>query len=415
MWRYHAAGVFIGLLTSILVLGCYESGVFERIAVYLHGLYAGIPILKLPGSPVLCPPLQYGAVIAVAFGVSGLSTDNIKPLFKCLFILLVVSVVAASSIVLAMYGVLFEPVSVCLGTLMAGITGLFLSRTESGYRKRLLLQVAGRRVSRKVKSSLVRRPFGASVRGESREVTVMVFRITNGNELLGEMRARDAIALCNFVLGEVVEFVISRGGYLDEWEPDALRFYFGLPLEDDVHAQSACHCAFDLKTHMEKVRQECAQSRLGDFEHGISLVSGDMATGLYGGGTFTRFSAYGEEIDIAEEICALGTDFGPSVFVAGNSLGALQEEMQLRPVAFVNGDDGRKPIEVHELVNVIKESDDGNAMHRDAFHKGFISFHKGDFVSSLEHFGNAAPASGIDRVLEYYRNLAEEKIERGND
>lgn len=415
MWRYYAAGVFIALFTSTLVLLCYEAGVFECVALYLHNLYAGIPILKLPAPPASVSSLQYGAVIAVAFGVSALSTDNINPKLKVLLILVVISVTVASSIVLAMYGVLFEPVSVSTGAMVAGVAGMLMSTTESGYRKRLFLQVIGQRVSRKVKSSLARRPFGVSIRGEKREVTVMVFRITNRSDFLGEMRARDAIYLCNYLLSEVVEFVISRGGYLDEWGTDGLRFYFGLPLQDDSHAQSASRCAFELKSHVEKVSDESAESGLEHLKHGISLVSGDMAIGLCGGGTFARFSAHGEESEIAQEICDMGANFGSSVLVAGNKLKVLHNEMELRLVAFVGPVLGRSPIEVHELVDVNKNADDGDKMYRDAFRKGITFFYEGDFVSALENFEKAIPSCGMDRVLEYYRNLAEEKIKQGTD
>ena len=102
MWRYYAAGVFIALFTITLVLLCYEAGVFECVALYLHNLYAGIPILTLPAPSAPVSSLQYGAVIAVAFGVSALSTDNINPKLKVMLILVVISVTVASSIVLAM-------------------------------------------------------------------------------------------------------------------------------------------------------------------------------------------------------------------------------------------------------------------------------------------------------------------------
>ena len=111
----------------------------------------------------------------------------------------------------------------------------------------------------------------------------------------------------------------------------------------------------------------------------------------------------------------MGSNFGSSVLVAGNKIDALQNEMELRAVAFVDHVPERRPIEVYELVNVNKNADDGRAMYRDAFHKGIACFHEGDFASALENFEKAIPSSGIDRILEYYRNLAEEKIERGNE
>ena len=82
MWRYIAAGGLIGLFTSLIVLGFYEAGSFHWLAVYLHGFYAGIPLLSIPGSPLLSPPLQYGAIIVTAFGIAGLAVDTVRPTFK---------------------------------------------------------------------------------------------------------------------------------------------------------------------------------------------------------------------------------------------------------------------------------------------------------------------------------------------
>ena len=108
-------------------------------------------------------------------------------------------------------------------------------------------------------AELARRPFGVSIKGENREVTVMVCRIANCSDLCGDLRAREVIQLLNYFCGEAAKFLLGRGGYLDEWEPDGVRFYFGLPLEDESHAETACRVAFDLKVHLEKVREECGE------------------------------------------------------------------------------------------------------------------------------------------------------------
>jgi class 3 adenylate cyclase len=415
MWRYHAAGILIGLFTSLLVLGFYEAGAFQCSAVYLHGFYAGIPMLGIAGSPVLYSPLQYGAVIVVAFGVAGMSVDTVRPMLKCMVILAVIIVIVAAALVLAMYDVLFEPISVCSTAVMAGLAGLLLSRTESAHRQLLLLQVARQRVSRKVMAELARRPFGVSIKGENREVTVLVCRIANCSDLCGDLRTREAINLLNYFCGEAAKFVLGRGGYLDEWEPDGVRFYFGLPLEDESHAETSCRVAFDLKVHLEKVREECEERWKVPVEYGISLVSGDMPVGLYGGGSFTRFSSLGEEVGLAGRMCALSLNYGPAVFVSGNTLRSVRGKMKFRQVALLDRGTGHGFTEVNELMNVVQDSDDEEIMRIDEFSRGFTSFGEGDFVAALEHFEKAGSVSATDRVLEYYQRLAEEKIERGND
>ncbi len=415
MWRYHAVGVLIGLFTSLLVLGFHETGAFQHLAVYLHDLYADIPILSIPEPPLLHTPLQYGTVIVVAFAVAGISVDTLRPMSKCMVIIAVLILIIAAAPVLAMYGVLFEPISVSSTALLAGVAGVLLSRTESGYRKLLFLQVSRQRVSRKVMTELARKPFGVSIKGESRGVTVLVFRIANGADLCGDLRAREVIDLLNYFCGEAVQFVLGNGGYLDEWGPDGVRFCFGLPLEDESHAETACRVAFDLKAHLQKTREECAERWQVPVEYGISLVSGDMPVGLIGGGPFTRFSVIGEEAGLAGRMCELSLNYGSAVFVSGHTLRSVKEQMEFRPVALLDRGADKGPTEVNELVNVVKDWDDDRSMRRDEYRRGFACFGKGDFVSALDHFKKACPSSGTDKVLAYYKGLAEENIERGGD
>ena len=264
-------------------------------------------------------------------------------------------------------------------------------------------------------AELARRPFGVSIKGENREVTILACRIANCSDLCGDLRAREVIQLLNYFCGEAAKFLLGRDGYLDEWEPDGVRFYFGLPLEDESHAETACRVAFDLKGHLEKVREECEERWQVPVEYGVSLVSGDMPAGLCGGGCFTRLSVLGEEVGLAGRMCALSLSYGPVVLVSGKTLRNVREKMEFRPVALLDRGAGQRLAEVNELVNVVKESDDDGIMRRAEFSRGVACFREGDFISALEHFEKAVPFSGTDRVLEYYQGLSEENIQRGND
>ncbi|MCP4847562.1 MAG: adenylate/guanylate cyclase domain-containing protein [Verrucomicrobiaceae bacterium] len=364
---------------------------------------------------MLHTPLQYGGVILVAFAVAGISVDALRPMSKFMVIFAVIIVIIAATPVLAMYGVLFEPVSVFSTALLAGIAGVLFSRTESGRRKLLFLQVSRQRACRKVMTELARRPFGVSLKGESRGVTVLACRIANGSDLCGDLRACEVIELSNYFCSEAVQFVLGNGGYLDEWGPGGVRFCFGLPIEDESHAATACRVAFELKIHLEKIRAECEERWQVPVKYGISLVSGDMPAGLIGSGSFTRFSVIGEEAGLAERMCDLSLNYGPAVFISGDASRSVKEQMEFRLVALLDRGGDKGPTEVNELLNVVKDCDDDSAMRRDEYSRGFVCFREGDFVSALEHFKKACPASGTDKVLAYYQGLAEENIRRGSD
>jgi class 3 adenylate cyclase len=350
-----------------------------------------------------------------AFGIAWLAVDTVRAVSKLIVMFAAIVVIVAASPVLAMYGVLFEPLSVCTAAVMSCAAGVLYSRTESGRRKLLFLQVTGKRVSRQTMADLARTPFGVSISGENRAVTVLVCRIVNCRDLLGKLRTREAIDLFNHFLREASEFLLERGGYLDEWGFDEVRFYFGLPLIDEFHADTACRAAFDLKVHLEAGGWECEDRRQERLEWGIAVVSAEMTVGLCGSGPFTRFSALGEQSGLARSLCALSMNFGPAVLVSGNTLRQVRKLMEFRLIDMLHQAEDKKPVEVHELLTVNGELADEEIMRRDAFSRGMTSFREGDYVSSLEHFETARPPLETDRPLEYYRILAKQNIERGND
>src|SRR6202034_55304 len=137
------------------------------------------------------------------------------------------------------------------------ISGFGHARGETGSRKRILRQILGDRVSNKTFLSLLDSDTPLMLDGERREVTVLICEIFNHDELESALNAPDYVALTNAFRRNAADFLVERGGYLDECDGESLRVIFGAPLPDPGHAATACEAALALASRLDEVNREC--------------------------------------------------------------------------------------------------------------------------------------------------------------
>ncbi len=397
MWRYFVASLVIGAFITLAVLAFDAAGLFPWLAAHLQRFYLDA---EFGGTLRPLRILSFGVVIAAAFGVAWVAIESGRPRSRWFIVAGTALVILAASPVLALYGVLFEPFSGCVAALAAGVAGAAYARGEVGRRKRVFRERVAGRVSQASMVALARAPFEVKFKGEGRGVSVLVCKILNQDELRANLRAREAIDLCNYFLGAGAAFLVERGAYLDEVSADELRFYFGLPLADAEHAAAACRVALALRERLGEVAGECEQRWSQRPEWGVGIDSGEMTVGLYGGGQFARFSALGEPPNRAARLGVANRIYGSAVLVSAGTMAAVDDAMELRAIDRVADIEGE--VEIYELLAEAGELAAPAAERRDAFWRGLIRFREGDTEAALNEFDKARPTGSHDRPLEYY-------------
>lgn len=410
MWRYFVASVVIGLSVSLAVLALGGAGLSGWLGAHLNHFYSAWPALEIAAPASLSFPLQCAVVAAAAFGVAWVVVDVARPWARLVVVFGTMLVIAAASPVLALYGILFEPYSGGIAALAAYVVGCAYVRGETGRRKRLFLELVAGRMSREGMAALATAPFGVKFNGESRAVTGLVCRILNGDDLRANLRAREAIALCNEFLDTAAAFLIERGAYLDRTGAGERCFYFGLPLGDAGHAAAACRAALALREQLVEVAADCAERWSQRVQWGIGIDTGEMTVGLYGVGRFAHFSALGEAPDRAARLASANRIYGSAVLVSSGTMAVIGDEMELRAMDMVFDAEADRDEEIYELLAEAGELDSAAVARRDAFWHGVVRFREGDGEAALEKFVKARPVVGCDRALEYYIARVREKL-----
>ncbi len=395
--RYLKISLLLGAIACAVALALYETGVYERADRALWELLGGVT--SLPGKQLW---YQYALVVFVGFAVTWTTVDIPRLSLKSLVAVGALLNVISATWVLNFYYLFFSPFPLISVVVLAFVFGLAYARSEAGRRKAKLRLLFGDRLSRRTFYQLVNDREKLEFTGQLREASVLVCEVFNHEELMDALPVEDYVAMTNLFLHSASEFLVERGGYLDECDGESLRVIFGAPLADPEHAVRACEAALELSLRLENLNRECETRWHRTLDHRIGLNSGEVVAAAFGSGRLGTFSVAGETVELARRLCSANLRYGSRLLVGPETLGETESHIEVRPMDLVRGRDERTWVEVYELLGLKNSLSAEEAERRDAFWRAVIFSREERWEDALDHFQLATPADKTDAPLEFH-------------
>ena len=373
--RYVKATLICAVLALFIALGLYEGGALRGLD---HWLAAFLGITPPADGRHL--PAQYAAVLLLSFGIAWTTVDLNRMGAKLLVAAGALGEIVGLTVVLTLYGVYFSPFPGLVALLVAFICGVAFARSPTGRRKRILEEVFGDRISRDTFNKLLDSDIPIRFQGEIRTASVVVCEIFNHDELMESLSTEHFVAATNLLLKRGADFLVERGGYLDECAGETLRVVFGAPLANDNHAEAACEAALRLVEELDLVNRECVAQFNQTLDFRVGVNSGEM-------------------------VCAA---YGSRILAGSHTLELSAHAVEVRPMELVRTRDERTREEVYELLGMRNTLPDDALYRRDLFWKGIIYYREKLWAEALDHFRAALPSDGIDAPLEFYIRRTEQ-------
>jgi class 3 adenylate cyclase len=326
--------------------------------------------------------------------------------------------------VLGLRGVLFEPFTSLFAILISGLSAMALAGAWGERRRHELRRFFVGRLGEAGFREVLRAGDGRQLTGR-RQVSAVTCRMLNHAVLSQEMAAEELEDFSSSFLKVVAEFLVSRGGYLDECDVHRVRVLFGFPNADENHAVTAARAALELRQRAANLVQELEHRWHKRAVIGAAISSGEVTTGLFGFREFEFFSAVGEALDFGEQLCLLNAEYGSAVLVSAETLQAAQEGLEVRPLEMIRRGEGGRMVEIYELLALKHGLTEEAAVARDAFWQGVILLRKGDGEGAGKQFTKATIEGVSDPVLSYFERkvgvgdgaagqVGEGKVAKGN-
>ncbi|MBL9129995.1 MAG: hypothetical protein JNG86_02280, partial [Verrucomicrobiaceae bacterium] len=309
-------------------------------------------------------------------------------------------------------GVLFEPVSGVLAIWLSGIAAIAVSGWLNGYRTHIMRGLFAGRLSTKAFEELDAKEDPAKLTGK-REITVMSVRVLNPAEMPTDIEGEKFEQLSDSIQRSVTEFVVTRGGYLDDCDVESVRAIFGFPLVDEHHALHAAQVAAALRVHLTVLAREVEQKWGKKPRFGVALTTGEAMCGLLGMDDFQSFSASGEVCDFSDRLCLLNGIYGSRVLLSAKTYARVKDNIEVRPMEMLYTSGGHPQGEVYELLAEKGTLPEQDARARDAFWQGVVQYRQGENNKALESFQNATVEGREDAPVRYFIDLVTASLKDG--
>jgi adenylate cyclase len=172
-------------------------------------------------------------------------------------------------------------------------------------------------------AAITRQPELLNLSGETRTMSYLICGIRRYPQL-AEAFADEPEGLRRVTrrtMTALSQTVLRYHGVVDRITPGGLAAFFNAPLEDPEHAVHACECALAMTRAMEAVNHALEQQRRSDgspyapVEIGIGVHSGLGVVGDFGTESRAEYTVAGRSVQLAQEIEAASTKYGPAVIV----------------------------------------------------------------------------------------------------
>ncbi len=279
----------------------------------------------------------------------------------------------------------------------------FFMETRS---RRLISGLFGTYVPKELVAEMSKNPEEYSMRGESREMTVLFSDVRDFTSISEGLSPEGLTEMMNAYLTEMTEVIQSSRGTIDKYIGDAIMSFWGAPLQDSEHAAHGVEAALLMQKRIRALDNDFAKKGWPALKIGVGLNCGSMNVGDMGSKFRRAYTVLGDAVNLSSRLESLTKEYGVGILVS--------EYMVNAAPAFVYKEVDRVVVKgrtegvgIYEPVGKVGEVGESTLTELDRFHKGIEFYRKqrwDDAEALFKQLSYAAPESKLYKM--YLKRVA---------
>jgi adenylate cyclase len=398
MKRSVVTTLIIGITAAFVVGALHASksiAGFEAAVAQLVSDYSG-------ATRIVSEKWQYVFILLIALAVAWLSLSIVPRWRSRLLVGLFLVELFGLSWVCSLYRVFFQPIPSALALVFALAAAeswsAFLRRDRSHLVRTFFADRLSKKEFRRLNDGTT--PFDAQPKAY--DLSVVVCDIGNKLAFAEDSEpAAFAEATAKFVR-ETAEHLVNEGAYLHAADGEGVVAFFGFPVPNTEHAQTAVRVVLDMMKNFRRRREDSGDVS-GDWDIRAGVSSGAIIAGALKDSQRPLLLASGEPIDLARRFCALNHFYGSNALIDTPTFDRVSDTVVARPIDFVNGLNSHDRLEIYEPLWLTAEAKPEHIARRDSFWSGVVLYREKRWAEAYNEFQKARGSEEEDDPpLQFY-------------
>ena len=352
------------LKNKIVLVGTTAPGLMDLRATPVQSNYAGVEVHANIISGILDnnikerPAYTLGAEFVLLLLAGFLLTFNLpklSPLKATLMTLTVLAVVLGINFASWQYANLVLPIA----SLLVMVSLIYLLNMSYGFfvesrGKRQLARLFGQYVPPELVDEMAQNPEVISLKGESREMTVLFSDIRGFTTISESLDPEQLTLLMNEFLTPLTKVIHEQRGTIDKYMGDAIMAFWGAPLKDNHHAQHALNAAIKMVEALKPLNAKFAEKGWPAIKIGVGLNTGNMTVGNMGSSFRMAYTVMGDSVNLGSRLESLTKNYGVDIMVSEFTK-AQTQDMIYRELDTVRVKGKDKPVTIFEPIGVAEQ------------------------------------------------------------
>ena len=279
----------------------------------------------------------------------------------------------------------------------------FFMETKS---RRLITGLFGTYVPKELVAEMSKNPEEYSMRGESREMTVLFSDVRDFTSISEGLSPESLKDMMNTYLTEMTEVIQEGRGTIDKYIGDAIMAFWGAPLVDPNHAAHGVEAALEMQRRIRRLDPEFDKRAWPRLNIGVGLNCGEMSVGDMGSRFRRAYTVMGDAVNLSSRLEGLTKEYGVGILVSEYMVAAAPGFVY-REVDKVVVKGRTEGVGIFEPIGRLGQVGETTLAEIDRFHKAIASYRKQrwdeaeELLRSLSH---AAPDNKLYKV--YLKRVA---------
>jgi adenylate cyclase len=339
---YPGVEVHANLLSGFLDQSIMQQPAEYRLYGVLTALLLGLPLAFF--LPRLSAVISTGAVIALAT------------------LLLAINIVAWKE---RYVFPLASPLLMLLSLYLINMAYGFFTEARS---RRLITGLFGTYVPRELVEQMSKNPEEYSMRGESREMTVLFSDVRDFTSISEGLTAEGLKDMMNAYLTAMTEVIQEHRGTIDKYIGDAIMAFWGAPVTNPDHARHGLEAGLEMQRRIRRLDPEFIKRGWPVLHIGVGLNSGEMNVGDMGSKFRRAYTVMGDAVNLASRLEGLTKEYGVGFLVSENVVNTVPSYLY-REIDKVQVKGRLEGVSIYEPLGRLDQVDEATVDLVDRFHR----------------------------------------------